>query len=102
MPDFITRPFRGIPIRMFFTPRGKLRFVLDDALEALGPNHRTKLALRDIRREHIRPLSRTDETETVSQIGLNVLSLNTAHGRGLEYVTVFIPALPRTPTPQSS
>lgn len=97
MMDFITRPLRGRDVRMFFTTRGKLRFILSDAIDALGANHRTKHAIRDIRHHHIRSLSRTDPTETVDQTGLNVLSLNTVAGRGLEYQTSFLRSLPRGP-----
>lgn len=109
-PTFITRPLCGSEVRMFFTARGKLRFILSDVLAALEPNHRTKSALRDIRADHIRPLSRKDATETVDQLGLNTLALNTRNGGGLRFVD-FLRTLPRsspemqpgsTPTTSSS
>jgi hypothetical protein len=100
--DFIVRTFRchydgpvhSVDIRCYFTARGKLRFILEDVLDALVPNRRTNSALRDIRKDHIRPLSRNDATETVSRIGMNVLALNTRYGDGLAYID-FLKALPR-------
>jgi len=92
----ITRPLCGRDVRMYFTPRGKLRFVLPDLLDALVPNHRTKPTLKKLAPDHIRPRSRNDDTETIDWDGLMILAFNTGKGRGLQYVE-FLKHLPKRP-----
>lgn len=85
MTDFIVRPLFGRDVRMYFY-RGKHRFILSDALEAFGVGHRTPVALKELRKDgSIRPLSKSDPTETVSLGGMSHLDRNSRRGGGLSF-----------------
>lgn len=92
--NFDTRLLHGKEVRMYFTARGKLRFIIEDLLEALIPSPGTKPTLKMLQAKHILPLSPHDDTPTIDWLGMNSLALNTRRGMGLQYVD-FLKSLPR-------